>query len=199
VIKYGSKLSATVLAIVVSLVGRGAVTRAEQADLRGVARVGGSPAANAVVWLTTPGPATALTSKPIVLDQRNLAFIPRVLVVRVGATVDFPNNDRVFHNVFSFRDGKRFDLGLYPVGTSRKVTFDRAGLSRIFCNIHPNMAAYVMAVDTAYYAVSDESGAFAIRAVPPGAHAYSAWRPGSPQIDGTWSSTLNAPLAIDWR
>jgi plastocyanin len=195
---HGSVLSAAVLAIVVSLEPV-AAAGAEQAELRGVARVEGSPAANAVVWLTTSGPAPAVTSKPTVLDQRNLAFIPRVLVVRVGATVDFPNNDRVFHNVFSFRDGKRFDLGLYPVGTSRTVTFDRPGLSRIFCNIHPNMAAYVMAVDTPYYGVSDESGAFSIRSVPAGTHKYSAWRPGSPQIDGTWSSTLDAPLAIDWR
>ena len=63
--------------------------------------------------------------------------------MRVGTTVDFPNNDRVFHNVFSFRDGKRFDLGMYPIGTLRRVTFDKPGLSRLFCNIHPNMAAYV--------------------------------------------------------
>jgi plastocyanin len=198
VISRNSTLFGTALAVAVSL-GQGAATGAEQADLHGVARVGGNPAANAVVWLGTSGPASPSASKPIVLDQRNLAFIPRVLVVRVGATVVFPNNDRVFHNVFSFRDGKRFDLGLYPVGTSRTVTFDRAGLSRIFCNIHPNMAAYVMAVDTPYYSVSDESGAFAIRSVPPGTHKYSAWRPGSTQVDGTWSSSLDALLAIDWR
>ena len=97
------------------------------------------------------------------LDQRNLSFSPHVLVVRVGTTVDFPNNDRVFHNVFSFRDGKRFDLGMYPVGTMQQVTFDQPGLSRIFCNIHPNMAAYVLTVDSPYFARADESGAFTHR------------------------------------
>ena len=82
-----------------------------------------------------------------------------MLAVRVGTTVDFPNRDRVFHNVFSFRDGKRFDLGMFPIGARRRVTFDRPGLSRLFCNIHPNMAAYMMAVDAPYFGVADEQGA----------------------------------------
>ena len=76
-----------------------------------------------------------------------------------------PNSDRVFHNVFSFHDGKRFDLGLYPVGTRQLVTFDAPGVSRIFCNIHPNMAAYVVAVDSAFFAVTDAEGRFAIAGV----------------------------------
>ena len=93
--------------------------------------------------------------------------------MRVGTTVDFPNNDRVFHNVFSFRDGKRFDLGMYPIGALRRVTFDKAWLSRLFCNIHPNMAAYVMAVDTPHFGVADGQGAFTIPAVPPATYARS--------------------------
>ena len=113
--------------------------------------------------------------------------------------MEFPNNDRVFHNVFSFRDGRVFDLGMYPVGALRDVTFDRPGLSRIFCNIHPNMAAYVMSVDTPYFAVSDESGAFTIVAVAPGSYRYHAWRPGAEQqVTGMWSSTSSAPLTINW-
>ena len=120
-------------------------------DLHGTIRVGERPEPNAVVWVEVPG--SGPPQKKVVLDQRNLSFSPRVLAVRTGTTVEFPNNDRVFHNVFSFRDGKRFDLGMYPVGTIRNVTFDQPGLSRIFCNIHPNMAAYVMAVDSGYFAV----------------------------------------------
>ena len=93
-----------------------------------------------------------------------------MLAIRAGTAVDFPNHDRVFHNVFSYRDGKKFDLGMYPAGTSKKIVFDKAGLSRIFCNIHPHMAAYVMAVDTPYFAVSDAQGGFAIANVPAGTY-----------------------------
>ena len=89
-------------------------------DLRGTARAGGRPAADTVVWLDAPDAPARRQAGRVVLDQRNLTFSPRVLVVRAGTTVDFPNNDRVFHNVFSFRDGKRFDLGMYPVGALQR-------------------------------------------------------------------------------
>src|SRR6266540_1632937 len=91
-------------------------------DLHGTARAAGRSLLNAVVWLDTPNLPAARPAGRVVLDQRNLAFSPRVLAVRVGTTIDFPNNDRVFHNVFSFRDGKRFDLGLYPIGVRRQLT-----------------------------------------------------------------------------
>jgi plastocyanin len=154
---------------------------------------------DAVVWLEAPKLPGGIPAGKVVLDQRNLSFIPRVLAVRVGTIVDFPNDDRVFHNVFSFRDGKRFDLGIYPVGALRHVTFDRPGLSRLFCNIHPNMAAYVLAVDTPYFAVSDRSGGFTIASVVPGNYTYHAWRAGSTELTGTWSPASEAPLAVDWR
>jgi len=153
-------------------------------DLVGVIRSGGRPQADAVVWLDAPD-APPSAPRRAVLDQRNLTFEPHVLVVRVGTTVELPNNDRVFHNVFSFHDGKRFDLGLYPAGTSKRLVFDRPGLSRVFCNIHPGMAAYILAVDTPYFAVSDANGRFSIRAVPRGAYTYHAWRPGGRTITGS--------------
>jgi plastocyanin len=167
-------------------------------DVHGTARIGGHLAPNIVVWLDAPSAPVRPSAGTIVLDQRNLSFNPHVLVVRVGTTVQFPNNDRVFHNVFSFRDGKRFDLGMYPVGALKHVTFDKPGLSRIFCNIHPNMAAYVMAVDTPYFAVSDESGAFNVAAVPPIRSTYHAWRAGAAELSGTWAPELAKLLAIDW-
>ena len=120
------------------------------ADLTEPSRSSGKPAEHAVVWLEVALPPAFMQTSKVVLDQRNLSFAPQVLVVRVGTTVDFPNNDKVFHNVFSFRDGKKFDLGMYPTGTSKRIVFDKPGLARLFCNIHPNMAAYVMAVDTPY-------------------------------------------------
>ena len=167
-------------------------------DLRGTARAGDRPESNAVVWLDAPNAPSPTPSRKIVLDQRNLRFSPHVLAVRVGTVVDFPNSDRVFHNVFSFRDGKRFDLGMYPVGMVRRVTFDRPGLSRVFCNIHPNMAAYVMAVDTPYFAVSDEGGVFTIASVAPGTYTYHAWRPGGTTITGASAVAPEKSLDVGW-
>lgn len=167
-------------------------------DVRGTARVGERPEPNAVIWLKAPNASPSPHTSRIVLDQRNLTFYPHVLVVRVGTTVEFPNNDRVFHNVFSFRDGKRFDLGMYPVGTMRPVTFGQPGVSRIFCNIHPNMAAYVIAVDTPYFGVADKLGAFTIPAVPSGSYTLGAWRPGGSILSGTFKSDEGKALEIRW-
>jgi plastocyanin len=167
-------------------------------DLRGIARAGERPQSNAVVWLEAPNAPARTSSQRIVLDQRNLSFYPHVLAVRVGTVVDFPNDDRVFHNVFSFRDGKRFDLGMYPVGAVRHITFDKPGMSRIFCNIHPNMAAYVVAVDSPYFAVSDDGGAFTIASVVPGTYTYHAWRPGSATITGASVAAPEKALEVRW-
>lgn len=165
----------------------------------GSARAGSAPVAEAVVWIDAPDAPPFVQRSKIVLDQRNMQFVPHVLAVRVGSRVDFPNHDRVFHDVFSFRDGKTFDLGLYPVGAVRVVTFDRAGLSRVFCNIHPHMAAYVMAVDTPYFAVTDASGAFAIPDVPARAATYHAWRPGGTTLTGTVDLAAESRLDVDWK
>ena len=167
-------------------------------EVRGQALVGGKPAVNAVVWLDAPGAPRTLQREKVVLDQRDLAFSPHVLAVRVGTTVDFPNHDRVFHNVFSFRDGKVFDLGLYPVGHVKQVTFAKAGLSRLFCNIHPDMSAYVMAVDTPYFGVSDRQGRFSLTGVPAGTYTYHAWRPGGAEMSGSLVIRPGAPLEVRW-
>ena len=150
-----------------------------------------------VVWIDAPD-AQAPAPRRIVLDQRNLQFAPRVLAVRTGTTVEFPNNDRVFHNVFSFRDGKKFDLGLYPIGSVKHVEFDKAGISRLFCNIHPQMAAYVIAVDSPYFAVSDDDGRFVLPEVPAGTHTYRAWRAGASPLTGTVVVERGSRLDIQW-
>jgi plastocyanin len=166
-------------------------------ELTGTVQVAGHATEHAVVWLEASGaPATA--SGKVILDQRNLAFMPHVLAVRVGTVVDFPNNDKVFHNVFSFRDGKKFDLGMYPKGAVKPIRFDKPGLARLFCNIHPNMAAYVMAVDSPYFAVSNGKGTFTIEGVPPGTYVYHAWRPGGQPLTGSVSVDGNTPLEIQW-
>jgi plastocyanin len=168
-------------------------------NLEGTVSVGQRPDANAVVWLDAPNQSALPQKTHAVLDQRNLAFHPHVLAVRTGTIVDLPNNDRVFHNVFSFHDGKRFDLGLYPVGTVRHVTFDKPGMSRIFCNIHQNMTAYVMAVATPYFTVSNDDGRFTIAAVAPGTYTYHAWRPGRPDVTGSAVIGAGRTLDIRWR
>ena len=191
--RLGLPAVAASVAVAAAVVAAGA---AGAADLHGTARTGGHGVANAVVWLDAPKAPPLVPARRVVLDQRNLQFSPHVLAVRVGTAVEFPNNDRVFHNVFSFRDGKVFNLGMYPVGAVKRVTFDRPGLSRIFCNIHPGMAAYVMAVASPYFAVSDETGAFTINTVETGTYTYHAWRAGGADLTGTW--TAGTDLAVEW-
>lgn len=138
-------------------------------------------AGNVVLWLTPVGSAAVSAlpvpqdSKRLRLVQRNKSFDPHVLVVPVGSAVEFPNRDPFFHNVFSLFEGKRFDLGLYEAGTSRDVVFDKPGVSYIFCNIHSEMSAVVIAVSTPYYGVSDQHGRVAIPRVPPGRYTLRIW------------------------
>jgi len=113
--------------------------------------------------------------KRLQLIQKNKNFQPHVLVVPVGSTVDFPNRDPFFHNVFSLFDGKRFDLGLYEAGATNSVRFDRPGVSFLFCNIHPEMSAVVIAMDTPYYGVSDRAGNITIHDLRDGKYELHLW------------------------
>jgi len=133
------------------------------------------------VWLTA---LDAASSSPAAVEpphkrpqlvQKNKSFQPHLLVVPVGSLVDFPNRDPFFHNVFSLFEGKRFDLGLYESGASNSVRFDRVGVSFLFCNIHPEMSAVVVAVDSPYYAVSDRGGDIRIPNVPDGKYQMHVW------------------------
>ena len=153
---------------------------------------GGKPAKepdaeNVVVWLVPEGggagPA-AFRQNHIAqvprLVQHNKTFEPHVLVVPVGSVVAFPNRDPFFHNVFSLFEGKRFDLGLYEAGTTREVHFDKPGISYIFCNIHPEMSAVVIALDTPYYGISDSRGQVVIANVPSGKYTLRVWYEATP-------------------
>jgi plastocyanin len=174
---------------------------ARQADNKVAGRVdvSGRPAADVVVWLDAPGAPRAVEAARLVLEQRNMQFTPRVMAARVGSTIELPNNDRVFHNVFSFNHGKPFDLGLYPVGATKRITLDRPAVNRLYCNIHPHMAAYIVAVDTPYFATSNKAGEFTIAGVPSGEFTYHAWRSGGDALAGTVTVGGNAPLVIQWR
>lgn len=133
---------------------------------------------NVVAWLTPASGAlrpAATPAPPLRLVQKNKSFSPHLLVVPVGSVVEFPNRDPFFHNVFSLFEGKRFDLGLYEAGGTRLVHFDRVGISYVFCNIHPEMSAVIVVVDTPYYGVSNRVGELNIRDVPPGNYVLHIW------------------------
>jgi len=138
-------------------------------------------ASNVAVWLMPLDRAEAITSgptsptKPPRLVQRNKTFEPHVLIVPVGTKVEFPNKDPFFHNIFSLYDGRRFDLGLYEAGTTRSVLFDRSGASFLFCNIHAEMSAVVLSVDTPYFGLSDRSGTVIIPNIPDGRYQMYVW------------------------
>jgi plastocyanin len=110
-----------------------------------------------------------------VVDQRDKMFQPHVSVVTRGTTVQFPNNDTVFHNVFAYFNAKKFDLGMYPRGATKRVTFDKPGLVALLCNVHSEMSAYIVVVDTPYYAITDKQGHFRIQNVAPGSYTLHAW------------------------
>jgi plastocyanin len=138
-------------------------------------------ASKVVVWLTPLGrtvePPQQKASEIPQLIQKDKSFHPSLLVIPVGGKVEFPNHDPFFHNVFSLFEGKRFDLGLYESGTTRFVQFDKPGISFIFCNIHAEMSAVVIALATPYYAISDARGDLSIPAVPQGRYELQVFHP----------------------
>jgi len=156
--------------------------------------------ADVVVWLTpyqthspvVPGPSAHLL-------QKNKQFLPHVVAITMGTTVEFPNRDPFFHDVFSIYHGKPFDLGLYESGSSRKVAFTKPGVSYIFCNIHPQMSAIVIALETPYVASTDQAGAFAFNGVPEGRYRMEVWHErATPEHLATLSRVLQVgPADVD--
>jgi plastocyanin len=109
------------------------------------------------------------------MDQRNEQFVPRVLAITVGTTVDFPNSDKTFHNVFSLSPVRRFNLGRFPPGRTGSVRFDRPGIVPVFCDIHSHMSAYVLVFSHPFFALSDDAGRYEITGVPAGSYTLKVW------------------------
>jgi plastocyanin len=129
-----------------------------------------------VVWLISQHPEAPAAPGPLAhLLQKGKKFVPHVVAVTQGTEIEFPNQDLFFHNVFSMHQGKTFDLGLYESGAARKVKFSQAGVSYIFCNIHPQMSAVVVVLRTRHFAVTDPEGNFQISHVPPGRYKLVVW------------------------
>ena len=130
-----------------------------------------------------------------VLDQRQETFVPYVLPITVGTTVQFPNSDPIYHNVFSFSKPKRFDLGRYPQGRIKTVQFDSPGIVRVFCEIHSHMSAFILVFSHHYFDSTDETGRYRIDAVPPGVYDVSVWTDG--EVRKSESVTVRAGEATD--
>ena len=116
-----------------------------------------------------------------VIDQRNESFVPHVLAVMVGTAVEFVNSDRTYHNVFSLSRTRSFDLGRYPRGKSKFVRFDRAGIVRVFCDIHSHMSAFILVFSHRFFAVADTDGRYRIENVPPGTYGVAVWNESLPR------------------
>lgn len=137
---------------------------------------GKAPTGLGVVMLwPTKGPAKKRTAKVRVVEQRDKAFAPHVIAIPVGSTVQFPNFDTIYHNVFSISRQKPFDLGMYKNSEMREVRFDKPGIVRVGCNIHAKMSAYVVVVDAPHYVVASADGAFAFKSLAPGKYKVEAW------------------------
>jgi plastocyanin len=121
-----------------------------------------------VISLDPGAPAPPHPGSHAVMTQKNKTFLPHILAIEAGTTVDFPNLDPIFHNAFSNFDGKVFDVSLYPPGTSRSVRFDRAGIVRVFCNIHSAMSAVIVVLNYPWFVISTRDGSFQIQGVPEG-------------------------------
>jgi plastocyanin len=163
---------------------RHVVTAAERrpnvADLATPAERDAADRLRSVVYLETAPRSAFDQAEPVraVMDQRNETFVPHLLAVTTGTTVDFPNSDRIYHNVFSLSKAKSFDLGRYAVGRSKSVRFDRPGIVRVFCDIHSHMSAFILVFNHPFYAVTDTEGRYHIDNVPPGTYTVVAWNEG---------------------
>jgi hypothetical protein len=138
----------------------------------------------------SPGP-------PPRLAQKDQSFVPRVLPVAVGTAVEFPNLDAIFHNVFSLSPVKRFDLGKYPRGQSRRVTFDRPGLVNVYCEIHSDMEGFILILPNHAFTQPDEAGAFRLPPLPAGRYVIRMWHPDRPEIRREVTVPAGGSVTVD--
>lgn len=151
--------------------------------------------ADVVVTLEAPGLKLAPPAEPFKIDQKGFRFLPHVTVVQTGSSIRFLNNDPEPHNVYS-PEG-RYNLGTWPTGDTKDYTFKKAGVYSQLCNIHPDMLAYVVVVDTPHFAVTDATGAFLIRNVPPGKYKLIVWHEKKDGLEQDVEVVSGKPLKLD--
>jgi plastocyanin len=134
-----------------------------------------------VVYLeTAPRGAFEQAESPrATMNQRDETFVPHVIAITTGTTVDFPNSDRIYHNVFSLSKPTPFDLGRYAAGRSKSVRFDRPGIVRVFCEIHSHMSAFILVFSHPFFSATDTEGRYRIDNVPPGTYNVIGWNEGN--------------------
>jgi plastocyanin len=153
------------IAAVIGTLGASTIT----GTVKVIGAQGAAGNSGAALWLIPKsGPAPGVHLRVVRMLQQHKQFRPHVLAIQVGTTVDFPNLDPIFHNAFSNIDGQPFDVGLYPPGSSRRILFHKAGIVRVFCNIHESMSAVIVVEDTPWLAVSNNRGEYSISGAPPG-------------------------------
>jgi plastocyanin len=178
-------------------VAREAQTKPQLGTVRGTVTVtkGGKAKADktgVIIYLEGVAGTPPVPKDHAIIRQREKQFDPPLTVVVRGTTVDFPNEDKIFHNVFSVSRPARFDLGLYKSGTMKSVELKRAGVVDVYCNIHPDMVAKVKVLDNAFYTITDARGAFTIEGVPPGEYPIVAWLATGDEVRGTVTVTVGA-------
>ena len=148
-------------------------------DIKGTIKIlGGKGLEHVVVYIEQVQQETfSAPTKNATVDQVRMTFVPHVLPILAGTTVDFPNSDSTRHNVFSPSKTKKFNLGTYPAGVSKKVTFDKTGVVSLLCNVHPEMSAYLLVLQNPYYAMPEKDGKYSIAEIPPGRYALIVWHP----------------------
>ncbi len=160
-----------------------------------VTLAGGRSAANVVVSLAAPGLTVSPPRAPVEMDQKRFLFVPHVLPVVKGTTVRFLNNDKEDHNVYSPQGG--YNLGTWPPGQARDQVFDKPGVYTQLCRIHPDMEAFIVVLDTPYFAVTDENGHYAIRNAPPGEYTLTTWGKRLKPFERPVTIKTETPITID--
>jgi plastocyanin len=135
----------------------------------------GASVTDAVIWARAEGAGPQAARRAAVMDQKNRTFIPHVLTIQMGTSVEFPNSDNVLHHVYSFSPAKQFQLPLYKGNQASPVVFDKPGVVELGCNIHDRMSAFIVVVDTPHFGRTDGEGRVTLRDLPPGTYAVSLW------------------------
>ncbi len=151
--------------------------------------------ANTIVYVKQ-GPPAPPTTKTVLLDQKGLVFVPRVLPIQKGWTVEFKNSDPVAHNVYTI-DGEKYDLGTWPQGETRKHVFTKAGTYRQLCHVHDDMISFVVVLDTPWFAVSDKAGNFKLDGLPAGQYTLGVWNEKLKAADIPVTVTAGQPVKIE--
>ena len=158
---------------------------------------------NVVVYLKGVAFASRLPVSRREIRQEHEAFVPHVVAVTRGSSVEFPNSDPVFHNVFSLSSASTFDLGRYPMGQRKTATFSKSGLVKVYCHIHSHMSAAILVLDHPYFTIPELDGSFTLPNVPPGTHTIVGWhervgeRIGTVTVHAGRSASIELSLPVE--